>query len=419
MARQQPIRFPADFLWGAVVSAHQTEGGNHNQWSVWELENARSLAAQASYQYGDLENWHSIERQAKSPDNYVSAKAVDHYHQYQHDFDLVKRMHMNALRFSVEWSRLQPEKDAWNVDEMQHYKEYVAALKQRGLEPIVTLFHITLPVWFVEMGGFEKRRNVRYFVDFAEKVISELGPAIQFVITMHEPDEYVRQSYLIGRWPPQDQSRSRAFRVLNNLALAHNRVAELLHAQSGRYKVSVAKNSAYIYPGDDAWLTVRASAAIQYIHDDYFLQKVMKTCDFIGVNYHGSQRIYGYRVHNDNKEISDLGNDLHPDHLAHALERLSERYKKPILVTESGIADATDRRRKWWLMQSIIAMQQALSSGVELIGYLHGGLLDSFEWDKGFWPRYGLYEVDRKSMKRSARPSAAWLSKVIKSLRGI
>ena len=70
-------------------------------------------------------------------------------------------------------------------------------------------------------------------------------------------------------------------------------------------------------------------------------------------------------------------------------------------------------------MQSIIAMQQALSSGVELIGYLHGGLLDSFEWDKGFWPRYGLYEVDRKSMKRSARPSAAWLSKVIKSLRGI
>ncbi|QQR51265.1 family 1 glycosylhydrolase [Candidatus Saccharibacteria bacterium] len=112
----------------------------------------------------------------------------------------------------------------------------------------------------------------------------------------------------------------------------------------------------------------------------------MKTCDFIGVNYHGSQRIYGYRVHNDNKEISDLGNDLHPDHLAHALERLSERYKKPILVTESGIADATDRRRKWWLMQSIIAMQQALSSGVELIGYLHGGYLIHLNGIRAFGP---------------------------------
>ena len=165
--RRLMLKFPKRFLWGVATSAHQVEGGLHNNWTVWEQENARSLAAQAPYQYGDLDSWSAVKQAAKSPDNYVSGKATNHYELYEQDLDLVRKMNMNAFRLSIEWSRIQPEKGAWDAAAVEHYKAVLAACKQRGIEPIVTLFHFTLPVWFAEIGGFEKRANVKYFVEFA------------------------------------------------------------------------------------------------------------------------------------------------------------------------------------------------------------------------------------------------------------
>src|SRR5690348_10487910 len=108
MASRPPLNFPKNFLWGAASSAHQVEGNNHNQWSVWELENAKALASKSSYQYGDLDNWNDIKHAAKSPDNYVSGAASNHYEHYAYDFELARKMNMNAWRFSIEWSRIQP-----------------------------------------------------------------------------------------------------------------------------------------------------------------------------------------------------------------------------------------------------------------------------------------------------------------------
>jgi len=144
MQPNEAKRFPKRFLWGVSTSAHQVEGGTHNQWSVWELENARSLAAQAEYRLGDLANWNAIKKQAKDPANYVSAKAADHFARYEADFDIAKKLNMNAMRFSVEWSRIEPKEGIWDVGAIAHYKRYVAALKKRGIEPVVTLFHFTL-----------------------------------------------------------------------------------------------------------------------------------------------------------------------------------------------------------------------------------------------------------------------------------
>jgi beta-glucosidase len=117
--------------------------------------------------------------------------------------------------------------------------------------------------------------------------------------------------------------------------------------------------------------------------------------------------------------VSDLGWDLHPEHLKHILEHLWDRYKKPILITENGLADSEDEHRKWWVTETVIAMQTAMNNGVELIGYLHWSFLDNFEWDKGFWPRFGLFEVDYKTMKRQPRPSALWFSRLLKQIRGV
>lgn len=419
MPNRLELKFPKNFLWGVATSAHQIEGGQHNQWSVWELENAKALAAQSSYQFDDLSNWPEVKRSAQTPSNYVSGRATEHYARFAEDISLVRKLNLNAFRFSIEWSRVQPEQGAWDAGAVKHYKEVLAELKKQGIEPMVTLFHFTLPVWFTEMGGFEKRANVTFFVEFAERILSELGGTIRYVITINEPEIYASQSYLEAKWPPQVQNRAQYRRVLANLAFAHNTIAKKLHAASRRYRVSVAKNSAYIYPGDDSALSVRAAAVMQYQRDDMFLRKVIKQCDFLGVNYYFSERVYGYRVHNPDERLNDLGWDMQPQYLERALERLSEKYKKPIIVTENGLADASDEDRQWWLMQTILAMQRAMRNGVELLGYFHWSLTDNFEWDKGYWPRFGLYAVDYRTMERTPRPSAVWFAKVLKKVRGL
>ena len=411
------LQFPKRFLWGAATAAHQVEGNNHNQWSVWELENAKTKAAQSEYQFHDLDNWPAIKSAAKHPDNYVSGALANHYDTYEQDFDLLKKMHMNAYRFSVEWSRIEPEEGVWDPAAIDHYKRYVAALKQRDIEPIVTLFHFTLPVWFSQKGGFEKRTNVAYFTRFSEKIIRELGKDIRFVITINEPDIYAHESYKAGNWPPNQTGNWQFFRVLNNLAYAHRQVARRLHSMNRRYKVSIAKNSAYSYAGDTAWLSHASAVVLQYLQDDYFLKKVVKHCDFIGVNYYFSNRVYGYRVHNPDQKVSDLGWDLSPANIEYALERLHAKYGLPIIVTENGLADHTDEQRQWWITQTLAGMQRALDAGVDIQGYLHWSLIDNFEWAHGKWPRFGLAEVDYTTGARTLRPSAIWFGRVIKHLR--
>jgi beta-glucosidase len=106
MSGRKSLKFPERFLWGAATSAHQIEGGLHNQWTVWELENARALAAQAPYHYSDLERWPAIKKQAQNPANYVSGKAIDHYKYFREDIALLKTLNLNAYRFSIEWSSI-------------------------------------------------------------------------------------------------------------------------------------------------------------------------------------------------------------------------------------------------------------------------------------------------------------------------
>lgn len=416
--KKSRLSFPKKFLWGAATSAHQVEGNTHNQWTAWELENAKSKAAQASYHLEDLDSWELIKAEAKDPGSYVSGTAADHYNRFEEDFDLLKKLHMNAFRFSIEWSRVEPNRGAWNVEAIEHYKAYVKALKKRDIEPIVTLFHFTIPMWFAKMGGFEKRANTKYFVRFAEKMVRELGTTIRFVITMNEPEIYAYEGYMSGNWPPtMIHSPWRARRVLLNLAKAHNQAAKVIHGLNRRYKVSIAKNSAYFYAGDNAWLSRKSADVLQYVQDDYFLKKVVKTCDFLGVNYYFSNRVYGYRVHNPEQRVSDMGWDLAPADIEHALVRLHDKYHLPIIVTENGLADSQDTDRQWWITQTLIGMQKAINQGVRLEGYLHWSLLDNFEWDKGTWPRFGLFAIDYATQQRTPRPSAVWFAKIIKHLR--
>ena len=412
-----PLSFPKRFFWGASTAAHQVEGGNHNQWTVWELENARALAEQAKYQADHLPKWDDIKDEASDPSNYVSGATVDHYKLYDKDFAYLKAMNMNAFRFSIEWSRIEPEEGAWNVEAIQHYREYLQALKAKGIEPFVTLWHWTMPVWFVQKGGFEKRANVKFFVRFAEKILQELGQDFRYIITINEPDTFIGQGYIEGNWPPMQRHKLTALWVYLNLAKAHRDVYKMIKARSRKFIVGLSKNSVHQYAGDDAWLSKVSAVVSTWGADTFFLNRVRRKMDFIGVNYYFTNRFFGYKVHNPNKNVNDMGWDMQPQNIEFVLERLHNKYHLPIIVTENGVADRDDEFRKWWIGQTLVAMHKALQKGVKLEGYLHWSLLDNFEWSSGFWPRFGLLAVDRKTKKRIPRESAKWFAKMLKQIR--
>jgi beta-glucosidase len=412
-----PLKFPKNFLWGAASAAHQVEGGNHNQWSVWELENANVLAQKAKYQLQHLPKWDEVKPEAIRPENYVSGKATDHYHRYQEDFAIIKKLGMNAWRFSIEWSRIEPEEGAWNAEAIEHYRTYLQRLKAMDIEPIVTLWHWTVPVWFDQKGGFTKKTNIAFFERFAAKVFEELGKDFRYVITLNEVDTYIGEGFIEAKWPPQNHSKWAAYRTLMNLLTAHKRVYKLAHQAGRKYKVSIAKNSAHYYAGDDAWLSKITAGFMKWGSDYFILNRIKKHLDFLGVNYYFSNRIYGYRQHNANDQVNDMGWDMQPANIEPVLKDLYDRYNLPIIVTENGVADRDDEYRKWWISQTLMALNRCLQSGVKIDGYLHWSLTDNFEWASGFWPRFGLVAIDYKTLKRRIRPSGIWFGTIIKKLR--
>lgn len=414
--QSERIVFPKKFLWGAATSAHQVEGGLVNQWTTWELEHAKRLSVQAPHQFGDIDSWPRIKKEAIRPDNYVSGRGVDHYHRYEEDFAILKSLNMNAFRFCIEWARIEPQEGAWDAAAIAHYRTYLRTLKKMGITPVVTLFHFTLPEWFAAKGGFEKRRNIKYFVYYVEKVLSELGRDIEWIVTINEPTVYAGESYLEGHWPPNKTRKRDMLRVLYNLVTAHKKVYKLTRARK-KWKVSMAHHLIYCYPGDDAILSRASARVAHYLLNTWVLRRVRRHSDFLAINYYFARRIYGYRAHDPYLKVSDLGWDMQPDKLQYLLEDLAERYRLPIMITENGLADGADSQRQWWLTETIKAMHEALKRDVKLIGYLHWSLLDNFEWDKGYWPKFGLVAVDRQTMTRTVRPSARWFAAVIKKLR--
>ena len=213
--------FPKDFFWGVSTASHQVEGGTENQWSTWELAHAKELAKSAEQRLGMLPIWDEIKTEAQDPQNYVSGKGVEHYKRYKEDFAIVEELGLNAFRFGIEWSRVQPEEGKWDDKALEHYHDYIAELQARDIEPFVNLWHWTMPTWFTDKGGFKYRKNLSYWRKFVQKISDEFGSDIRYVITINEPNVYASFSYATGEWPPQEKNWLNASRVIWNLVLAH------------------------------------------------------------------------------------------------------------------------------------------------------------------------------------------------------
>ncbi len=414
----KPI-FPKSFYWGASTAGHQVEGGLHDDWTVWELAHAKELAGTAPKRLNWLPNWDDIKSQATEPDNYVSGKGVDHYSRYKEDFDLLESMNMNAFRFSIEWARLEPEEGVWDEAAVAHYRDYLAELRRRKIEPFLNIWHWTVPTWFQDKGAFAKRANLKYFLRFVQKISDEYGADLGYIVTLNEPNVYMSLGFVTATRPPQEKNFWKAFTSYRNLHLAHKQSYKLLKKAHPHLQVGIAAQLGNIQAKRPHNIIDESTTKVmRYAWNWWFLRRTRHQQDFIGINYYFTDYYQHFKPNNPKVPLNDLGWYMEPEGVYPLLLRAWARYKKPIFITENGVADAHDQFRRWWIEETVVAMERALSEGVDLRGYFHWSLLDNFEWEAGWWPKFGLVAVDRKNgMKRSLRPSAKWFGELIKQLR--
>lgn len=390
--------FPKDFYWGAATASYQVEGGNDNT------------------------DWAKAAREGRVPE---CGRACDHYHRYEEDFDLAKELGHNAHRFSIEWARIEPERGKFDEKEIEHYRDVLKALQELGITPFVTLWHFTLPQWFVDEGGFESPEAPKLFARYARKVAEELGSEMADLATINEPIVFAGLGWLKGNWPPfkmmyladrgeytnsGDRTLARPIRswlafftyrkVVSNLIKAHNLAYLEIKKVQPNLSVSIVKHVVAFDANSNPFNKLKAWVGNQF-QTHTFVRKVYKQCDAIGLNF------YHYKKFGDtnNYEKSDMGWEMAPGGIFHALEILW-KYKKPIIVSECGVADDDDSHRAWYIKRQIEGMAKALAMGIDVRGHMYWSLLDNYEWALGFDKKFGLVEIDYETMERKIRPSA-------------
>jgi len=403
--------FPANFLFGAATASHQVEGNNRDS-DWWEYEQAGLMP-------------------------FESGLGCDHYHLYNEDFDLAQSWGHNCHRLSVEWSRIEPREGEWNEMAVAHYIDVFDALRQRNIEPIVTLNHFTLPAWFLRRGGWAAKDAPAIFARFAGRFVKQAGKSVSYWVTINEPTVYVQQAYINGEWPPlKSRSWIAAIKVLRNLARAHSMAYSEIKSADMNAIIGYAHSAMDVQPCNPRRLADRStSAARNFLLNSLFLRLIgmrpnrleskQENLDFIGINYYsrccvsagafGPSWLIGRACKLDHHENcgtrSSIGWEMYPMGLATVLDQFSA-YGIPMLVTENGIATNDDHLRCQFLTEHLQVISDSLVEGKNILGYVHWSLIDNFEWHHGFAARFGLAEVDFETLERHARPSAELYSRV-------
>jgi len=386
--------FPPSFLWGSSISSYQTEGANtHCDWYEWERTQGLELARDA----------------------------CDHYHQFASDIDIVGRLGHNAFRMSLEWSRICPQKSSFREDELQRYRGLISQLVDRGITPIITLNHFTLPLWFVERGGWTKAKNIDYFLDYVQRTVSFLKDKVEYWTVINEPLVYTYNGYLKGIWPPGEHSLKRAMTVCRHLTEAYSsayHVIKSIYAESGFDSfVSLAKHTRVFSSchafnlGQNNIFAYLRSKLFNYQLIDHLAAKGL--LDFIGVNYYcreytRSGGILGKECLKSHHKMrkNTCGWNVYPEGLYQVLRDL-KRYGLPLIICENGTAEESNDLYEEFLITHLRSVARALRQGVDIRGYLWWTLIDNFEWCQGYKQRFGLCQVDfAETLKRTIRPFA-------------
>ena len=381
------VRFPEDFLWGAATAAHQVEGGNVGN-HYWEWEHAEN-----------------------SPFAEPSGDACDSYHRWREDLDLVAGAGLTAYRFSLEWSRIEPEEGWVSRAAIDHYRRIVDGCRDRGLTPLVTLSHFTTPRWFHRDGSWQGMKAGDRFARFTELALPILDD-VAYVVTVNEPNLMACMPVLgrmaamgepIHGLPKPDQALADA------LLSAHGRSMDVLRgAGSFAAGLSVVGQEYLAEDGGEEQLRSYRAA----MEDQFF--EVAADDDFVGLQIYSCARIgpEGPRAGVDSEPTLAMM-ERRPQALGAAITRAAEMLPgMPLVVTENGLATADDDDRIRFTGDALGSLSDAIAAGADVRGYMHWSLLDNFEWMAGYGPTFGLVAVDRTTFVRTPKPSLAWLGEV-------
>jgi len=403
---------PNGFLWGAAISAHQSEGNDVNSDS-WLLENLPETVY-------------------KDP----SGDACDSYHRYAQDFAIARAIGLNCYRFGIEWARIEPEPGMFSAAELDHYKRVLASCRAHGLLPILSYNHFTVPRWFAMRGGWEAADSADLFARYCDRATRTLGDQIGMAAPFNEANIQLLIKVLRSITTPQYRARRAAMiaaaaratnsprfssilfadpdRVDANLLAAHAKAYQAIKAGPGDFPVGVTLTTQPVEP-------VGADSIAHRIEDTLYGRwwDAVNASDFVGV-----QAYFRFRV--DSKGIvqpppgtpmTDAGYEYYPQALGGAIRLAARKTTKPIYVTESGIAARHDARRIAWLDASVAQVRQCLADEIDVKSYIYWSLLDNFEWTQGYSQQFGLVAVDRTSFVRTPKPSTRRFADIIRASR--
>ena len=382
-------QFSDNFLWGAATAAHQIEGGNvNNDW--WEREHADPPVVPES-----------------------SGDACDSYHRYEEDLDLLVELGLNAYRFSLEWSRIEPAEGEFSRASVDHYRRVVEACLVRGLTPMVTLHHFTIPLWFQRAGGWRAPNAADLFGRYCERDLPVIETEVPWVCTINEPNLMAVLSPILERGTTPKSFPSEPDHALGEaLLVSHRQAKDVLSSVSGvRSGYTVACFN--FHPVGEVvpeWIPRAADWYLEQAADD----------DFLGVQCYSRILLGpdGPLEPDPSAELTSIGTEYYPDCVAETVTRAWELSRRtPLIVTENGIPTDDDEQRGRYVREAIAGLARAMADGVDVGGYLHWSLIDNFEWIWGFGPKYGLAALDRQTFARTLKPSARVFADIVRRAR--
>src|SRR5579859_1095467 len=428
MIQQRILRFPDGFLWGTASSSHQCEGGNtSNQWYRWEQQ-GHILSGE---QCGDACNW---------------------WQDAEKDFERAEQLETNALRLSLEWSRIEPTEGRWESGALDRYRAMLTDLHLRNIRPVVTLHHFTEPLWFADRGGFANHENIRFFVRYVSHVVEALRDLCDFWVTINEPNVYAVEGYTIGVFPPGEKDFLRTVQVLRNLLQAHVEAFYAIRRLQPTALIGHCPQYRLFDPANPLSPLDRSAAGLQ---DTFFNQAVLRAGesgqfpfpvqlfagpipgaagarDYHGVNYYTREmvrfdaslpgEVFGRRFYRSGAVSNDAGLDgnfgeIYAEGLYRVLKQVYQqtRGNKPLYIMENGFCDALDDRRPRAILEHLAMVHRALRRGIPVRGYFYWSLVDNFEWNNGWYVRFGLIEIDPQTQIRVPRRSASMFGEICRA----
>jgi beta-glucosidase len=386
------ISFPDGFLWGTATAAHQVEGGNWNN------------------------DWWQFEHTPGSGTTEPSGDACDHFWRYPEDIKMLADLGFGAYRFSLEWSRIEPEENEWSTNALDHYRRMIAACRDNDIMPVVTFHHFTTPRWAAADGGWDNPAIVDRFGRFCERATKHLGAEIGMGCTINEPNVVSLIGYRLSAFPPGVNDRAAFDRVNENLKAAHRKAYDAIKSGPGDFPLglTVAMSDWWSPEGSERML-----ADFRHMHEGQHLEGA-RGDDFIGVQAYSRTRLteHGKPLGaEEGIETLDMGYEYWPQALEASIRHAAEVTSCPIYVTENGIGTTDDAQRVRYVTDALGGLRRCLDDGLDVRGYFYWSLMDNFEWAFGYRPQFGLVAVDRATQQRSIKPSATWLGGIARANR--